>query len=98
MSQKSNPERTCILTRRKLPKVEMIRLSVETMEQEARLVVGGNSGRGAYISKDPEIIADAIKKHKIEGILKLSRSLTQQEIMKIMALSSPPAVDTTGVD
>ena len=61
---KKVPERTCVITKEKLPKQELIRV-VRT--PEGKVVVdetGKQNGRGAYLKKDIEVIKKA-KKNKI---------------------------------
>jgi len=44
------PMRTCIACRRKRPKAEMIRLTLDA--EGGRLLYGGSEGRGAYVCRD----------------------------------------------
>lgn len=61
---KKIPMRTCIVTKEKLPKIELIRV-VRTPEGEVKIdVTGKQNGRGAYLKKDREIFEKA-KKSKI---------------------------------
>ncbi len=61
MKQKKIPMRSCIITRERLPKQELIRV-VRTPEQEIIVdLTGKKNGRGAYIKKDVEIISKAKK-------------------------------------
>lgn len=64
MKMKKIPMRTCIVTKEKLPKQELIRV-VRT--PEGKVIVdetGRSNGRGAYLKKDLETFAKA-KKSKI---------------------------------
>ena len=59
MKTKKIPMRTCVITREKYPKKELIRV-VRT--PEGNVVVdetGKQNGRGAYLKKDKEIIEKA---------------------------------------
>lgn len=63
------PMRTCVVTREKLPKKELIRV-VRTPEGNVIIdETGKANGRGAYLKKDKEVFLKA-KKNKI-----LSRQL-----------------------
>lgn len=64
MKIKKIPMRTCVLTREKCPKVELIRI-VRTPEGEVVIdETGKMNGRGAYLKKDAEVIERA-KKTKV---------------------------------
>ncbi len=61
---KKIPMRTCIVTKEKLPKIELIRV-VRTPEGEVKIdVTGKQNGRGAYLKKDIDVFKKA-KKSKI---------------------------------
>lgn len=58
---KKIPERTCIVSREKLPKKELIRI---VKNKELGILVdetGKVNGRGVYIKKDIEVLNKAIK-------------------------------------
>lgn len=58
------PMRTCIVTKEKFPKMELIRV-VRTPEGEVKIDETGKlNGRGAYLKKDLEVFEKA-KKSKI---------------------------------
>lgn len=58
------PMRTCIITKEKLPKMELIRV-VRTPEGEVKIDETGKlNGRGAYLKKDVEVFKKA-KKSKV---------------------------------
>ena len=66
---KKIPQRTCVLTKEKLDKKDLIRI-VRTPEQN--VVVGETgklNGRGAYLKKDLEVINKAQEKHILDKIL-----------------------------
>ncbi len=61
MKQRKIPMRSCVLTREKLPKQELIRV-VRT--PEGKVVIdpsGKQNGRGAYLKKDLSVIEKAEK-------------------------------------
>lgn len=58
---KKVPERTCVITREKLPKNELVRV-VRTPELEVIIdTTGRANGRGAYLKKDKEVFEKAKK-------------------------------------
>lgn len=64
MKQKKIPMRSCVVTKEKLPKMELIRV-VRTPENNVIIDPNGKAnGRGAYLKKDAEVFAKA-KKTKI---------------------------------
>lgn len=61
MKIKKIPMRTCIISREKLPKKELIRV-VRTPDNEVIIdPVGKANGRGAYLKKDLNVIEKAFK-------------------------------------
>ena len=64
MKTRKIPMRTCVVTREKLPKGELIRV-VRTPEGEVIIdETGKANGRGAYLKKDKEVFLKE-KKNKI---------------------------------
>ena len=64
MKTRKIPMRTCVVTREKLPKGELIRV-VRTPEGEIIIdETGKANGRGAYLKKDRDVFLKA-KKNKI---------------------------------
>ena len=64
MKQKKIPMRTCVVTREKYPKKELIRV-VRTPEGTAEVDTNGRmNGHGAYLKLDREVILKA-KKSKV---------------------------------
>ena len=58
---KKVPERTCVITREKLPKNELVRV-VRTPELDVIIdTTGRANGRGAYLKKDKEVFEKAKK-------------------------------------
>lgn len=59
MKQKKIPMRTCVVTKEKYPKKELIRI-VKTPEDEIKVDETGKvNGHGAYIKKDIEVLNSA---------------------------------------
>ena len=66
MKVKKIPLRTCVVTREKLPKQELLRI-VRTPEGEVLVDDSGKmNGRGAYIKKDVTVLEMAQKKKVLE--------------------------------
>ena len=61
MKQKKIPLRTCVVSKEKLPKQELLRV-VKTPEGEIKIDLTGKlNGHGAYIKKDLIVLEKAIK-------------------------------------
>lgn len=66
---KKIPLRTCVITKEKLPKQELIRV-VRTPEGNIIVdVTGKQNGRGAYLKKDLEVFKKAQKNKVLNKIL-----------------------------
>lgn len=66
---KKIPQRTCLVTREKLDKKDLIRI-VRTPEQNVIIdETGKANGRGAYLKKDIEVIEKAKKNKALEKAL-----------------------------
>ena len=69
MKMKKIPMRTCVVTKEKYPKKELIRI-VRTPEGEVLAdETGKTNGHGAYIKKDIEVLALAKKTKVLERFL-----------------------------
>lgn len=61
MKNKKIPMRTCVVTKEKYPKMELIRI-VRTPSNEVIIDLKGKAnGRGAYLKKDKEVFLKAQK-------------------------------------
>ena len=59
MKQKKIPMRTCVVTKEKYPKKELVRI-VRTPENEVKVdTIGRMNGHGAYIKLDRDVIIKA---------------------------------------
>lgn len=68
---KKIPMRTCIITKEKLPKKELIRV-VRTPEGEIVIdEIGKTNGRGAYLKKDIEVIKKAKNNKVLNRVLEV---------------------------
>ena len=74
MKNKKIPMRSCVVTREKLPKQELLRI-VRTTDMNVVIDDSGKiNGRGAYIKKDIEVLDKAIKSKALERHLEVSIS------------------------
>ena len=66
---KKMPERTCVITKEKTAKKDLLRV-VRTPEGDIVVDLSGKAnGRGAYLKKDPEVIEKARKTRTLDQIL-----------------------------
>ena len=71
MKQRKIPMRSCIVTKEKLPKMELIRV-VRTPEGNVIIdETGKSNGRGAYLKKDLEVILKAKKSKILNRVLEV---------------------------
>ena len=71
MKVRKIPMRTCVVTREKLPKAELIRV-VRTPEGNVVIDESGKAnGRGAYLKKDKEVFLKAKKSKVINRMLEV---------------------------
>ncbi len=79
---KKIPERTCVITREKYPKKELIRV-VKNKEGEVFVdTTGKANGRGAYLKKDIEVIEKAEKTKTLDRILEVEVPTSIYEELK----------------
>ena len=78
----SVPVRTCIVTRQRHNKMDMVRIvyfnnyvKVDAFFKE--------SGRGVYIIPDLKVFDEGVLKHRIENGLKLGRSFDKVEVLRL---------------
>ena len=74
MKNKKIPMRSCVVTREKLPKQELLRIVKTTDGNVLGDVSGKINGRGAYIKKDIDVLEKAIKSKVLERHLEVSIS------------------------
>jgi len=88
MKTKKIPMRSCVITKERLPKKELIRI-VRTPEQEVVIdITGKKNGRGAYIKKDKSVIEKAQKSKVLERHLEIEIPDTIYEELKSMISAS----------
>ena len=85
MKNRKIPMRSCIVTREKLPKQELLRIVRTTDNKVVADISGKINGRGAYIKKDIEVLDKAIKNKILERHLETTISNdVYEEIRKII--------------
>lgn len=80
MKTKKIPLRSCVVSKEKLPKQELIRI-VKNKENEVFIdLTGKANGKGAYIKKDLAILEKAIKSKALEKHLetKIENSIYEE--------------------
>ncbi len=85
MKVKKIPMRTCVITKEKFPKQELIRI-VRTPEQTVIIDESGKAnGRGAYLKKDITTIERAQKSKVLNRILEIEvKDEIYEELKKII--------------
>ena len=74
MKEKKIPLRSCVITREKFPKKELLRV-VRTPEGEVKVdLTGKMNGHGAYIKKDKDVIEKAMKNKALDKYLETTIS------------------------
>ena len=85
MKNRKIPMRSCVVTKEKLPKQELLRIVKTTDNLVVADVSGKINGRGAYIKKDIEVLDKAIKNKILERHLETTISNeVYEEIRKII--------------
>lgn len=83
MKQKKLPLRKCVVTQEMLPKKELVRV-VRTPEGDVVIdLTGKMNGRGAYLSKDLDVIRLAEKKRTLDHHLKVKTNDDLYEQLKL---------------
>ena len=85
MKKRKIPMRSCVVTREKLPKVELLRIVRTTDGTVIADISGKVNGRGAYIKKDIAVLEKAKKSKILERHLETTISdEVYEEIKKII--------------
>ena len=85
MKNRKIPMRSCVVTREKLPKQELLRIVKTTDNSVVADISGKINGRGAYIKKDIDVLDKAIKNKILERHLETTISNdVYEEIRKII--------------
>jgi hypothetical protein len=72
MKTRKIPMRTCIISKEKLPKQELIRIVKNNENIVSVDLTGKANGHGAYIKKDLEILEKAIKTKLLDKYLEIT--------------------------
>lgn len=78
----SVPVRTCIVTRQRHNKFDMVRIVYFNDFVKVDSTFNEN-GRGVYLLPDLKVFDEGVLKHKIENGLKLGRSLDKVEVLRL---------------
>jgi len=68
---KKMPERTCVITKEKTLKKDLLRVVRDPEGKVSVDITGKSNGRGAYLKKDYEVIERAKKTKALERILEV---------------------------
>ena len=79
MKPKKIPMRTCVITKEKYPKKELIRVVRDNLGNVSVDLTGKANGRGAYLKKDFEVVEMARKTKALEKYLEV---LLPEEVYK----------------
>ena len=71
MKNKKIPMRSCVVTKEKLPKMELLRIVRTTDGEIVPDISGKINGRGAYIKKDLSVIEKARKSKALSKVLEI---------------------------
>ena len=74
MKNRKIPMRSCVITKEKLPKNELLRIVRDPNGMVVVDTTGKINGRGAYIKKDKEVLDKAKKSKILERILEVPLS------------------------
>lgn len=74
MKNRKIPMRSCVITKEKLPKNELLRIVRDPNGMVSVDTTGKINGRGAYIKKDKEVLDKAKKSKILERILEVPLS------------------------
>ena len=74
MKNRRIPMRSCVITKEKLPKNELLRIVRDPNGMVSVDTTGKINGRGAYIKKDKEVLDKAKKSKILERILEVPLS------------------------
>lgn len=79
---KKIPQRTCVITREKCDKRDLLRIVRDKEGNVSIDLTGKANGRGAYLKKDPEVIEKAKKTKMLEKILEVEIPTSMYDEMK----------------
>lgn len=82
MKNRKIPLRTCVVSKEKLPKQELIRVVKNNENIVFVDLTGKSNGRGAYIKKDIDVLEKAIKSKALERHLEVEIPSSVYEELK----------------
>ena len=86
MKQKKIPMRSCVVTKEKYPKKELIRVVKDNLGNVTVDVTGKANGRGAYLKKDLEVVKLARKTKVLDRHLQIEvKEEVYDELEKIIS-------------
>lgn len=85
MKKRKTPMRSCVVTKEKVPKMELIRI-VRTPDNDVIIdLTGRANGRGAYLKKDLKVIEKAFKNKVLNKHLEVQiPDIIFEELKKII--------------
>lgn len=86
MKQRKIPMRTCVVTKEKYPKKELIRVVKDNIGNVFVDETGKQNGRGAYLKKDLDVVDMAYKSKVLDRHLEISvPDSVYEELRKIIS-------------
>ena len=86
MKQRKIPIRTCVVTKEKYPKKELIRVVKDNLENVFVDETGKQNGRGAYLKKDLDVVDMAYKSKVLDRHLEINvPDSVYEELRKIIS-------------
>ena len=86
MKQRKIPMRTCVVTKEKYPKKELIRVVKDNVGNVFIDETGKQNGRGAYLKKDLDVVDMAYKSKVLDRHLEISvPNSVYEELRKIIS-------------
>lgn len=82
MKERKIPMRSCVVTKEKLPKKELIRVVKDKEGNVTVDVTGKANGRGAYLKKDLKVFEEAFKRKVLDRHLETEVNETILEELK----------------
>ena len=85
MKPKKIPMRSCVVTKEKLPKKDLIRVVRDNLGNVSIDKTGKKNGRGAYLKKDEQVIYEAKKTKILERYLEvLVPEVVYEELLSVI--------------
>lgn len=88
MKTKKIPMRTCVVTKEKFPKMQLIRVVKDNLGNVSVDVTGKSNGRGAYLKKDLAVVEKAKKSKALDRFLEITIPLEIYKELEDIIISS----------